>query len=127
MSPQFRDHCVGSLVGIPNVVHTFRDNVLFVSVCDYRSNGVLVDRELESILTPGNFVFRMECFLIVGESGQCDPWVSERRFDGAAAIQGVVVCNSARLIFADDEGEDAAFSTVPFGLEGCGDLCYCLD
>ena len=51
----------------------------------------------------------------------------ERRFDGAAAIQGVVVCDSSSLVFSDNEGEDAAFSTVPFGLEGGGDLGDCLD
>ena len=122
MSPQFRDHCVGSLVGVPNVVHTFCDNVLFVDVCENRSDGVSVDRELEFVLAPGDFVLRMECLLVVGESGQGDPWVLELRFDGAAAIQGVVIFDSACLIFADDEGEDAAFSTLPSGLEGGGDL-----
>ena len=39
----------------------------------------------------------------------------ERRFYGAAVIQGVVVCDSAGLVFAEDEGEDASFSTVQFG------------
>ena len=48
-------------------------------------------------------------------------------FDGAAAIQGVVVCDSACLFFADDEGGDAAFSTVPIGLEGGGNLGNRLD
>ena len=35
VSPQFRDHCVGSLVGMSNSVHTFRDNVLFVDVSPF--------------------------------------------------------------------------------------------
>ena len=48
-------------------------------------------------------------------------------FDSAAAIQGVVICNSASFVFAGDEGEDATFSTVPFGLEGGGDLGDFLD
>ena len=122
MSPQLRDHCVGSLVGVPNVFHTFGDNVLFVDVCDNRGNGVSVDRELEFVLAPGEFLIRVECLLVVGESGQGDPWVSERRFDGAAEIQGVVVCDLAILVFFDNEGEDAAFSSVLFGLEGGGDL-----
>ena len=69
----------------------------------------------------------MECLLIVGESGQGDRWVSERRFDGAAAIQGVVVCDLARLVFVDDDGEDATFSTIRFGLEGGGDVGDRLD
>ena len=120
--PQFRDHYVGSLVGVPNVAHTFRDNVLFVNVRDNRGDGVSVDRDLEFVLAPGDFVFPMECLLVIGESGQGDSWVLERRFNGAAAIQDVVVCDSARPIFADDEGEDAAFSTLPSGLEGGGDL-----
>ena len=51
----------------------------------------------------------------------------KRGFDGAAAIQCVVVCDSASLVFADDEGEDAAFSTVSFGLEGGGNLGDRLD
>ena len=68
-----------------------------------------------------------ECLLVVRESGQGDCWVSERIFDGAAAIQGVVICDLARLVLADDEGEDAAFSTVPFGLEGGGNLGDSLD
>ena len=122
VSPQFRDHCVGSLAGVPNVVHTSGDNVLFVNIFDDCGDGVSVDRELEFVLAPGDFVLRMECILVVGESGQGGPWVLERRFNGAAAIQGVVVCDSVSLVFADDEGEDAAFSTVPFGLEGGGDL-----
>ena len=75
---EFRDHCVGSLVGVPNVVHTFGDNVLFVDVCDVRGDGVSVDRELDSVLAPGDFVLRMECLLVLGESGQGDRWVSAR-------------------------------------------------
>ena len=113
---------MGSLVGVPNVVHTFGNNVLFVDVCDDCGDGVSVDHELEFILAPGKFVLRVECLIVVGESGQGDCWVSERKFDGAAAIQGVAVCDSARLVFADDEGKDAAFSTAPFGLEGGGGL-----
>ena len=107
VSPQFRNHRVGSLVGVPNLVHTFRDNVIFVGVRGVRGNrsdGVLVDRKPEFILALGDLVFRMECFLVVGESGQGDPWVLERRFNGAAAIQGFIVCYSAHLVFADDEG-----------------------
>ena len=122
VSPQFRYHCVCSLVGVSNVVHTFGDNVIFVHVCDNRDDGVSVDRKLEFVLAPGNFVLRMECFLVIGESGQGDPWVLEHRFDGAAAAQGVVVCDLASLVFADDEEEDTAFSTVPFGLKGGGNL-----
>ena len=109
MSPQLCDHCVGSIVGVPNVVHTFCNNLLFVNVRDYRSDSVSVDQELKFVLAPGNFVFCMECLLVVGESGKGDPWVSERRFGGEGTIQGVVVCDLARLVFADDEGEDAAF------------------
>ena len=101
VSPQFRDHCVGSLVGVPNVVHTFGNNVLFVKVCDNCGNGVLVDRDLDFVLAPSNFVLRMECLLVVGESGQGDRWVSERRFDGAAAIQGVIVCDLAYTTLFD--------------------------
>ena len=122
VSSQFRDHHVGGLVSVPNVVHTFGDMLLLVHVFDDRGDGVSVDRELEFLLSPGDFVLRMECLLVVGESGQGNHWVSERRFDGVAAIQGVVVCDLASLVFADDEGEDAAFSTVPFGLEGGGNL-----
>ena len=66
MSHQFRNHRVGCFVGIPDVVHTFRDNVLFVYVCNNRGDGVLVDRKLEFILAPGNFVFRVEFFLSSG-------------------------------------------------------------
>ena len=69
MSPQFRDHHVGCFIGIPNVVHTFRENVLFVDVRDDCGNVVSVDRKLEFILAPGDFVFRVECFLVVRESG----------------------------------------------------------
>ena len=72
-------------------------------------------------------MFRVECFLVVRESGEGDPWVLESRFDGAAEIQGIIVCDSVRLVFADNEGEDTTFSTVPFGLEGGGDLCDRLD
>ena len=113
---------MGSLVGVPNVVHTFGDNLLFVDVCDDRGNGVSVDRELEFVLAPGNFVLLMECLIFDGESGQGDRWVLERRFDGTAAIQGIVICDLTRLVFADDEEKDAAFSTVPFGFEGGGDV-----
>ena len=67
-------------------------------------------------------MLRMECLIAVGESGQGNCWVLKRRFDGAAAIKGVVVCDSARLVFSDNEGKNAAFSTVPFSLEGGGDL-----
>ena len=109
VSPQFCDHRVGSLVGVTNVVHTFGDNALFVDVYDDCIDGVSVDCELKFVLAPGKFVLRMECLLVVGESGQGDCWVMERRFDGAAAIQGVVVFDSARLVFSDDEGENAAF------------------
>ena len=112
MSPQFRNNRVGSLVGVPNVVYTFCNNVLFVKVCNDRGNGVSVDRELDFVLAPGEFVLRMECLLVFGESAQGDRWISERRFDGAAAI----------FVFADDERKDAAFSTLPFGLEGGGNL-----
>ena len=69
----------------------------------------------------------MECLLVVGESAQGDRWASGRRFDGAAAIQGVVICDSACLVFADDEGEDASFSAVLFGLEGDGNMGDRLD
>ena len=123
MSHQFRNNCVGCFVGVSNVVHTFRDNVLFFDVCNDRGDGVSVDREIEFILASGNFVFHVECFLVVGESGEGDPGVLESWFDVADAIQGSIVCDAARLFFADNEGEDAAFSTVPFGLECCGDLC----
>ena len=68
MSPQFRDHCVGCFVGIPNVVHTFRDNVLFVDVRNDRGDSVSADREIDFILAPDEFVFCVECFLVVGES-----------------------------------------------------------
>ena len=125
--PQFRNHCVGSLVGVPNEVHKFRDNVLFVDICDDCGDGTSVNLDLEFVLALGDFVLRMGCLLVVGESGQGDPWVLERMFDGAAAIQGVVVFDSACLVFADDQGEDAAFSTAPFGLEGGGDLGDRLD
>ena len=81
---------MGSLVGIPNVFHTFRDNVLFVNVCNNLGEGVSVDCELEFILAPGELLFRMECFIVVGESGQGDPWVLERRFDGASSVQSVI-------------------------------------
>ena len=104
VSPQFCYHHVGSLVGVPNVVHTFRDNVLFVDVRDNHSDSISVDRELKFVLAPCDFVLRMECLLVVREIGQGDPWVLERRFDGASAIQGVVVCDSTRLVFAEEEG-----------------------
>ena len=64
--PQFRNHRVGSLVGVPNVVHTFGENVLFVNVCNDHGDGVSVDRELKLVLAPGDFVLRMECLLVVG-------------------------------------------------------------
>ena len=51
----------------------------------------------------------------------------ESWFDGAAAIQGIIVCDVARLVFADDEGKDATFSTVLFGLEGGSNLYGRLD
>ena len=127
MSHQFRDHRVGCFVGIPDVVHTFRENVLFVNICNNRGDGVSVNRELEFIIAPGDFVFCVECFLVVVESGEGDPGVSESWFNGAGAIQGIIVCDAARLVFADNEGKDAAFSTVPFGLEGGGDLYDCVD
>ena len=66
MSPQFRDHRVGSLAGVPNVVHTSGDNLLFVDVCDDRGDGVSVNRELKFVLAPGDFVLCMECLLVVG-------------------------------------------------------------
>ena len=69
MGHQFRNHRVGCFVGIPDVVHTFRDNVLFVDFRNDRGDGVSVDRELELIIAPGDFVFCVECFLVVGESG----------------------------------------------------------
>ena len=69
----------------------------------------------------------MECLLVVRESGQGECWVLERRFDGVAEIQGVVICDLERLVLADDEGEDAVFSTVPFGIEGGGNLGDCLN
>ena len=50
-----------------------------------------------------------ECFIVVGKSGEGDPGVLESWFDGAAAIQGIIVCDVARLVFADNKGEDAAF------------------
>ena len=112
--PKFLNHCVGSLIGVPNVVHKFGDNVLFVHVCDDRGDGILVDCKIEFVLAPGDFVIHMECILVVGKSGQGDPWVFERRFDGAAEIQGVVVCDSVSLVFAYDEGKDAAF--LPYRL-----------
>ena len=118
---------MGSLVGVPNVVHTFGENVMFVNFCDDRGNGISVNNELEFILAPGYFMLRVECLLVVGESGQGDPWVLERWIDGAAAIKGVVVCDSARLVFSGNEGEEAVFYTVPFGVEGGGDLGDRLD
>ena len=127
MSHQFRYHCVGCFVGVPNAVHTFCDNALFFDVCNNCGDGVWVDRDLEFILTPGNFVFCVEYFLIIRESGEGDPGVLESCFDGAATIRGIIVCDAAHLVFADDEGEDAAFSTVPFGLEVGGNLCNRLD
>ena len=66
VSLQFRDHRVGIFVGVPNVVHTFGDNVLFFHVCDDRSDGVSVDRKLEFVLAPSNFLLCMECLLVVG-------------------------------------------------------------
>ena len=66
-------------------------------------------------------------FLVVGESELGDPGVTESWFDGAAAIQGIIVCDAACLVFADDEGKDAAFSTVLFSIEGGVDLCNCFD
>ena len=51
----------------------------------------------------------------------------EVKFDGAAASQGIIVCDSTCLVFADDEREDAVFSTVPVGLGGDGNLCDFLD
>ena len=69
MSPQLRNNRVNILVGIPNVVHTFCDNVLFVDICNDHGDGVLVDRELDLILAPGDFMFRVECFLVVRDSG----------------------------------------------------------
>ena len=104
MSHHFRDHRVGCFVVVPDVVHTFRNNVLLVNVCNDLGDGVSVDRELEFILALGGFLFCVECFLVVRDSGEGDPGVLESWFDGAAAIQGIIVCYTARLVFADDKG-----------------------
>ena len=66
MTPQLRNNRVDILVGIPNVVHTFCDNVLFVDVHDDRVDVVSVDRKLKFILAPGDFLFCMEFFLSLG-------------------------------------------------------------
>ena len=127
MSHQFCDHRVGCFVGVPDVVHTFHDNVLFFDVHNDCGDGVMVNRKLEFILAPGDFLLCVECFLVTGDNAEGNLGVLENWFDGVAAIQGIIVCDAARLIFADDEGEDAAFSTISFGLEGGGDLCDRLD